>query len=143
MNRFTVPLVAVVVLAATLRALAGDKPAAPLSRAEIDERIYNELRVVIDKGAMIHNNGDPAGCYRIFQGALIAVSPMLDHRPALQTAIKKGLQDADPLPDPSDRAFALRAVLDAVRATIKKDLKPMAPAKEPTKEAPKDPGKDK
>ena len=129
-----IALFAILFSASTGRALADDKPAAPLSRAEIDERIFKQFRDVINRGATIHNNGDPAGCYRLYQGALIGTTALLDHRPELQAAITKGLRDADQMPDPSEQAFALRKILDTIRSTIKKDQKPAPPAKEPGKD---------
>jgi hypothetical protein len=131
MHQFAATVLIGMVLAPSL-VLAEDKPAAPLARAELDERIFKELRNVINRGATIHNNGDVAGCYRIYQGALLVIAPLLDHRPALQKQIASGLRDADQMPEVAERASALRAVLDAVRAELKPPVK--TPPKEPAKD---------
>src|SRR5262249_24882733 len=62
--------------------------------------------------------GDRSGCYRVYQGALLSVRPMLDHRPALQEAITKGLAAAHKTGKFSEGAFVLRKVIDEVRAEL-------------------------
>jgi hemoglobin len=128
-SRFLLPLAAVVALALTgaLRA-EQDKP---LERRDLDERIYNLLRDVINTGADLYNPpaNDRAGCYRLYHGALLAVRPLLDHRPTLQQAIDAGLADAQRRTSPGERAFTLRAVIDKVRADVRPEtLKPPTPA---------------
>jgi hemoglobin len=77
------------------------------------------MREVINRGAAIFNNqGDYAGCYRIFEGALLAVKPLLGGYPALQKKIEAALGNAESLPNMHDRAHALRKVLDEVRYTV-------------------------
>jgi hypothetical protein len=76
------------------------------------------LRDVINAGAKIFNeNGDHAGCYRMYQGALISVRPFL--APELQKRIDDGMMTAEKLPFFADRAFELRRVLDDIRGQTK------------------------
>src|SRR5215469_1232783 len=71
------------------------KPAEkPLDRKALDESIYQNLRGTIDHGASLYNQGDWNGCYRLWEGALMTLKPMLDHRPKLQEAIESGIAEA-------------------------------------------------
>lgn len=74
----------------------------------------DSLRDVINRGAKIFNdNGDHAGCYRMFEGALIAVKPYLE--PGLQKEVDQALANAARLPSFVDKSFELRRVLDLIR----------------------------
>jgi hypothetical protein len=85
-----------------------------------DKHLFDALRDVINTGRDLYNKqGDYSGCYRVFQGALLTVKPLLAHRPDLQKAIENGLADAEVLSYTHERAFALRKVLDTVRAGLK------------------------
>jgi len=90
----------------------------PLDRKALDEQIYKTLRDVINKGADLYNSGDQNGCYRLYEGALLALQPLLDHRPEMQKAISTGIEDARRNADLSRRAFVLRDVIDKVRNDI-------------------------
>jgi hypothetical protein len=103
-----------------------------------DETLYQTLREVINRGADLYNGGDPAACYRLFEGALMAIKPTLDRHPELQQAIGKGLASADKDPVMWRRAFTLRSVLDKVRAEVNPNR-----SKEKDKEKAKDKDKDK
>src|SRR5262249_20077180 len=93
-----------------------------LSRPELDKRVVNVLRDTIDQGATIFNSGNQEGCYRLYQGSLMAISPLLDHRPAAQKMSAQRLQKAQATRSASDRAFLLRELIDEVRATLAKDM---------------------
>ncbi len=93
----------------------------PLDRKALDESIYQSLRGIIDHGADLYNQGDWNGCYRLWEGALMSLKPMLDHRPKLQEAIDGGLSKARQEPVQWQRAWALRPVLDKIRADINAD----------------------
>jgi hemoglobin len=87
--------------------------------AAVDKAVRESLRQVIDHGADLFNlNRDPLGCYRVYQGGLLAVRPVLGHHPELQKAIEAGLQRAEQNPVASQRAFVLRKVIDEVRAKL-------------------------
>jgi len=117
-NRWrVVALACVVALAAG--SLRAEKPTgAPLDRKALDKQVYDTLKEVINQGAAIYNppTSDVNGCYRLYEGALMTLRPLLDHRPDLQKAIDAGLQRARANPQMAQRAFDLRAVIDKVRA---------------------------
>lgn len=104
--------VAVVVLASAGGLSAQDE------RKGFDGQVYKTLREVINRGADMYNSGDYAGCYRLFEGALITVKPLLDHRPDVQKSIDRGLDSASRSPDMRRRAWALRTTLDDVRSAV-------------------------
>lgn len=81
-----------------------------------DVRDLNQsLKDVINAGAEMFNRyGDHHGCYRLYQGALMSVKPFLT--PALQKDIEEGIAGAERMARASDRAFALRKVIDNVRS---------------------------
>jgi hemoglobin len=93
----------------------------PLDRKTLDESIYQSLRSIINHGADLYNQGDWNGCYRLWEGALMSLKPMLDHRPKLQETINDGLSKARQDPVLSQRAWALRPVLDKIRGDINAD----------------------
>lgn len=126
-------VVAVLVLLAGLSSVlrAQDKPtSAPPDRNVLDRQINDLLRVIIDTGADIHNGlprqgipHNPAGCYRLYHDFLIALRPLLSHHPDLQDGIDTALAEAERMPgrtnlEMSERAFALRRIIDAIRARL-------------------------
>jgi hypothetical protein len=119
---------------------AQDTKAAPLDSKAIDTMTFTTLRDVINRGADLYNSGDWAGCYRLYEGALMAIRPLLAHRATLQEDIQKGLRAAEAEPVLYNRAFVLRRVIDKIRTDInpnpkkepKGDMKAGAP-KEPKK----------
>ncbi len=108
--------VCVVALALAVPASAGDKEGggSPDHKA-LDGQVFKALRDVINKGADLYNSGDQAGCYRLYEGALMSIEPLLAHKPKLQEAVKAGLARAAANPNFGRRAFDLRAVIDQVR----------------------------
>jgi hypothetical protein len=80
------------------------------------ESLYTSLGDVINYGAYLFNdNGDYAGCYRLYQGALISVRPYLVANPNLLKDVDDALQKAEQQTKVADRAFTLRKSLDGVR----------------------------
>jgi hypothetical protein len=76
------------------------------------------LKDVINAGAKLYNdNGDHAGCYRMYQGSLLSVRPFV--APDLQKKIDDNLAGCEQLGSFADRAFALRRVLDEIRDKTK------------------------
>lgn len=87
----------------------------PLDRTEQDRRTARVVHEASTLGSDLYNRGSKAECYRLFQGTLMAVQPMLDHRPKLAELVQKHLDDAKKLP--ADAAsIELRKALDAVQA---------------------------
>jgi hemoglobin len=113
-------LAAACVLALAPAARTQEDRAAALDRPALEQAINRVLRDVINTGADLFNPpvGDHAGCYRLYQGALMTVKPILDHRPDLQKAITTGLADAQRERSISERAFILRRVIDRIRAEV-------------------------
>ncbi|MBI1831344.1 MAG: hypothetical protein HYR84_07840 [Planctomycetes bacterium] len=80
--------------------------------------LSDSLRDVINTGAkMFNEQGDHAGCYRLYQGSLLSVKPFLSKE--LQGRIDMGIANAERMPFYADRAFELRRVLDEIRASTK------------------------
>src|SRR5213593_4712224 len=73
-----------------------------------DATLFGTLRDVINRGADLYNGGDPAACYRLFEGSLMSIRPLLEHRPELQKSIARGLASAERDPLTWRRAFTLR-----------------------------------
>jgi truncated hemoglobin YjbI len=111
-------LAAGVLAAAGAGRAADDKAAGPMDRKALDVTLYNNLRDVINRGAALYNSGDQAGCYRLYEGALMAVRPLLDHRKKLQDDITTSLTQAEQDPMLNRRAFLLRSALDKVRDEV-------------------------
>jgi truncated hemoglobin YjbI len=114
---------------------AGDKedkpPAAETDSKAVDKQLYEMLRDLHNRGADLYNAGDASGCYRMFQGGLIAVRPALNHHPDIQKMIDLGLADADRNPAAGRRAFALHGLIEEVRAKINPNPKKPDEAKPP------------
>ena len=62
-----------------------------------DKLVVDTLRDVHNKGADLYNEAkDFVGAYRIYQGALLTVRPLLGfHQPGVQKAIDTGLAEAE------------------------------------------------
>jgi hypothetical protein len=103
------------------RGQADDKPvkAAAADKAEIDALIEKGLKASINHGTDLYNlNKDYAGCYHVYEGALLTVYPMLEHRPELQKSIEAALGNARNISSYVERSWALREVLDQVRKEV-------------------------
>jgi hemoglobin len=113
-------------------------------RSALHESIHRDLRGIIDHGANLYNQGDWNGCYRLWEGALMGLRPVLGerrlrswaktidtdaygdalknlqsqlgNRPQLKDVIEAGLTNARQAPQLYRRAFVLRVVLDQLRA---------------------------
>ena len=78
--------------------------------------LNDSLRDVINTGVkMFNDQGDHAGCYRLFQGSLLSVRPFLASD--LQKKIDEGITNAEKMRSYADRAFELRRVLDEIRSS--------------------------
>jgi hemoglobin len=110
------------ILALTASGFAAD---GPLSASDLDTRIDQAIVRTISIGALIYNQGDAAGCYRLYQGTLIMIEPLLGHRPDLGREVAKGLRDVESVATYAQRATDLRNVLDRVLGAVRT---PMAAA---------------
>ena len=125
-------------------ARTADEPKLPDVKA-FDKLVIDTLRAVHNKGADLYNEGkDFAGAYRVYQGALLTVRPLLAHRPDAQKIIDTGLDDAEKEADVSRKAFLLHGTIEGVRKNLKiaiNDTKPAPPVKKPEEKAPDEPKK--
>ncbi len=111
-----------------------------IDKSRFDQHLNDFLRDAIDQGAELYNNGDANACYNLFRSALVSAWYMLDQHPDLRREINTALSRADGQQSVSDRAYTLRAALDATRKGLaattttkgteaKAPVRPMAPAK--------------
>jgi hypothetical protein len=91
--------------------------AGSVSTKSIDQDLHLALRDVINLGADIFNQGDQAGCYRLFQGSLMTARSQLGHHPEVQKLIDDGLTRTEQ-GSTGKRAWVLRKLLDDVRDKI-------------------------
>ncbi|NBO91127.1 MAG: hypothetical protein EBV06_02235 [Planctomycetia bacterium] len=89
------------------------------SIASVENILYINLKEVINKGVDLYNGGDIAGCYRLFEGTLRTIRPLLTHRAGLVKEIEEKLDVAEKEPVTWRKAFALRAALDKIRTELK------------------------
>jgi hypothetical protein len=113
-------------LTGTARAADDDMP-----EAKGDAKLNAALRDVINRGADLYNSGDRNGCYRLFEGALLAVKAQMAGNPEVIKVIEAGLADAQAQQSVGFKAFALRRALVDVRTTIGGGKVAVAPKTEP------------
>jgi hemoglobin len=86
----------------------------------VDQQLADALKAVINEGARLYNKeNDVAGCYRVYQGGLLAVKPLLAHHPDLQQTVDKALADTDQMSEYEKRARTLNSTLFALRKQLK------------------------
>jgi hemoglobin len=105
-------LLLVVGLGVTVR--GDDKP---LERLELDKRIVKVVYESALAGTEIFNSGKFEQCYGLYQGTLMAVAPLLDHRPDLQKSVLLRMDKARSM-KVAEGAHELRAALDEIQNTI-------------------------
>jgi hemoglobin len=124
------PMRSTTVLAALAVCLLWAQPAPAQKGApekSFEQNLADSMRAVIDTGAALFNKqNDYAGCYRLYEGALLAVKPLLGNYPALQKTVEDGVFKAKELPKMADRAHLLRKVIDEVRFTMVPASRPKA-----------------
>jgi hypothetical protein len=98
-----------------------------------DKIVVETLREVHNTGAELFNEWrDYAATYRIYQGSLMTVRPLLAHRPAAQKIIDEGLASAEKDSSMKQRAFKLHETIEGVRTLLKGET-PAKSDKEVTK----------
>jgi len=108
-------LAVLMLVAAGTLARADDKP---IDRAELDKRIVGVVYESALLGTNIFNNDkNYEGCYRLYQGTLMALVPLLDHRAKLQATVKMRLERAAKMRS-ADAAFELRTALNEIQDEI-------------------------
>jgi hypothetical protein len=107
------------VLSASASLTAAEDPKLPDTKA-FDKTVIDALRAVHNKGADLYNTTkDYPAAYRLYQGALESVKPLLAHRPAAQKLIADGLAAADKEADAARKAFILHETIESVRKNLK------------------------
>jgi truncated hemoglobin YjbI len=89
-------------------------PTKPLDRVELDRRIAKIAFDASDAGTKLYNAGKPEECFRLYQGTLMALVPLLDHHPKLAAMVRERLDKAASM-DARNGSFTLREALDAVQ----------------------------
>src|SRR5262245_61366067 len=77
-----------------------------------DAQVRRILCATVGAGAPAFNRGDWNGCYRIYQGSLASVMPLLDHRPSLRATLARARHEAAQMPSDFDKAWRLRRAID-------------------------------
>lgn len=113
--RARITLAALALVAAGAVARSDDKP---VERSDLDKKIVGAVYESALLGTDIFNKGNHEGCYRLYEGTLMALVPMLDHRAVLQGKAKMRLERAAKMVKPADAAFELRTALDEIQNEI-------------------------
>jgi hemoglobin len=111
-TRFLTALVLVLAIGSVIQ--AEEKP---LDRTDLDKRIVKVVYETAVLGTEIFNKGNHEGCFRLYQGSLLALQPMLDHRPKLASTVKDKLEKAKGM-KAAEGAFVLREALDDIQHEI-------------------------
>lgn len=115
--------------------VAGIAGAAPPETAAFDKQVRDALGEVHNRGADLYNLAkDYPGAYRLYEGSLRTVRPLLAHRSSVQKRIDAGLAAAEKEADPALRAFLLHQAIEAAREELKAPLpagRPVAPPPRP------------
>jgi len=135
--------IGLIFIAGVTSPLMAEDGAATVDTKTIDQNLHLALRDVINQGADLFNQGDPSGCYRLFQGALMTARSQLGHHADMQKLIDEGLTRTE-VGSMGKRAWTLRKLLDDVRDKINPNPKKPAekskstdtpPAKTPEKKS--------
>jgi hemoglobin len=92
-------------------------PSPPLERSELDKRAASTAFEASKLGSELWLDKDYKGAFRLYQGTLMALQPMFDHRPKLAAFIKLRLDKAQDM-KAEEGAFVLREALDAIRKEV-------------------------
>jgi hypothetical protein len=115
-----VPLLAVLGLFLGLSGTTRAHPEGDDDHAAHDKALRSGLLEATKRGYHLYmERRDPQGSYRVFEGALLSVKPLLHHHKDLQKKIDQALSTAEANPDMAQRALALRKVVDEVSDRLK------------------------
>jgi hypothetical protein len=95
--------------------------------ADAEKIAVDVLRDIHNRGAELYNSSDPAGAYRLYEGALLTVRPFLARRPDVQKLIDDGFTEVAKADGPKVRAFRLHEVIETVRDRLKGEKKDPIP----------------
>jgi hypothetical protein len=104
-----------------------------------DKLVIDSLREVHNKGADLYNaSKDFSGAFRLYQGALAAVRPLLAHRPEAQKLIDAGFTAADKETDTARKAYILHETIEGVRKYLKVAIGERKPDEKPMEKKPEE-----
>lgn len=112
--RFSMALVAVALVVA-VSAQAQDRKAIDVN--DLDKKVVKACYDSALLGTDIFNKGNYEGCYRLYQGTLTALQPILDYRADLAMMVQERLVRSKTM-RPWEGAFELRAALDEIQNRI-------------------------
>ena len=117
MTRWRCGLMACLLSAGAVLAQDAKTPGDPKA---FDKAVVDSLREVHHVGRELYNTGkDFTATYRLYQGALMTVKPLLGHRPDVQKSIDAGLAAADKEPEVARKAFMLHETIEKTRGTLR------------------------
>src|SRR5262249_28083204 len=102
----------------------------PADKSALDRQLSDALKDMHNRAADLFNvTKDYNGAYRMFQGGLYVVRPLLNHRQDVQQILDQGLQEADRLASLPDRAMRLHKTIEDMRAKLRPatEAKPQEP----------------
>ena len=103
-----------------LMLVAADDPDPTWSR-EFGIALDRATYAAINAGVTLFNQGDVTGCYRLYQGTLLGLGPIVKGQSdVLSAAIDAAMTEADAIPAVVDKAMALRKVLDRLLLVARK-----------------------
>ncbi|MFO0937170.1 MAG: hypothetical protein U0798_11725 [Gemmataceae bacterium] len=109
-------------------------PVVPIDPAAFDRLVIDSLRDIHNIGASLYNEAkDYNGCYRMYEGAIRTIRPLLAHRPAVQKRIDDTLAKLGDDETVRNKAFRLHELIETVRGELRDGA--AQPAKETKKEA--------
>jgi hemoglobin len=92
----------------------------PTDKSSLDRQLSDALRDMHNRAADLFNTTkDYNGAYRMFQGGLYVVRPMLNHRADVQQVLDQGMQEAERLASLPDRAMRLHKTIEDIRAKLR------------------------
>jgi hemoglobin len=92
----------------------------PADKSSLDKQISDALRDMHNRAADLFNTTkDYNGAYRMFQGGLYVVRPMLNHRADVQQVLDVGMQEAERLASLPDRAMRLHKTIEDIRTKLR------------------------
>ena len=134
------PFAAVLLALLAVGPALADEPKMPDVKA-FDKLVVDALRDVHNRGADLYNTKkEYEAAFRMYQGALATLKPLLAHRPAAQKIIDDGFAAADKEAVMALKAFKLHEAIEDVRTYLKN---PDAPPKKAPDPKPKDPNEKK
>jgi hypothetical protein len=87
----------------------------------VDAVARDKLQQGIRQGVPLFNEGDAAGCYRIYDKSLFDIQRLLVARPVLKDVMSRARLDAAGLSADRDKAWRLRQFIDSASETLAKE----------------------